>query len=92
LRRIRWAPAAADDLQAISEYLKEHLPSLAQSTVRKLYSAACSLKRFSHRGRVGHLPNTRELVMTPMPYMIVYGVERDTVYIYRIIHTSEDWP
>jgi addiction module RelE/StbE family toxin len=91
LRRIPWAPAAADDLQTISEYLKEHLPSLAQSTIQKLYAAACSLKRFPNRGRTGHLPHTRELVMTLLPYLTVYGVERDVINIYRIIHTSEDW-
>jgi toxin ParE1/3/4 len=92
LRRIRWAPAAADDLQSIHGYLKEHHPSFANSTVRKLYAAARSLKRLPYRGRVGHLDHTRELVMAPLPYLIVYGVEPDVIHIFRVIHTSEDWP
>ena len=85
-------PAAADDLEAILNYLLEHRPSLAQSTVRKLYGAARSLKQFSNRGRIGQLEGTRELVMTPLPYIIVYGVEPKIVHIFRVIHTSENWP
>lgn len=92
MRRIRWAPAAANDLQDIYQYLQEHHPSLAQSTIQKLYDAARSLKRFPNRGRVGQLRDTREFVMAPMPYIIVYGVEPNTVNIYRVVHTSEDWP
>ena len=53
MRRIRWAPAAADDLQAIRDYLREHHSALAQSTIRKLYDLARSLRQFPHRGRGG---------------------------------------
>jgi addiction module RelE/StbE family toxin len=92
LRRIRWSPAAADDLEGILNYLREHHPAMAQATVRRLYDAALSLKQFSNRGRIGQLEGTRELVMTPLPYIIVYGVEAQMVNIFRVIHTSEDWP
>ena len=65
---------------------------MAQSTIRRLYDAARSLKQFSNRGRIGQLDGTRELVVTPLPYIIVYGVEAQMVNILRVIHTSEDWP
>ena len=92
MRRIRWAPAAADDLQGIHDYLREHHPSLTQSTIRKLYDAARSLKHFPNRGRIGRQEGTRELVMAPLPYIIVYGIEPQMVHIFRVIHTSQDWP
>lgn len=92
MRRIRWAPAAADDLQGISDYLREHYPSFVQTTIRKLYKAAGSLKQFPDRGRIGRKDGTGELVMAPLPYIIVYGVERDIVHVFRVIHSSEDWP
>jgi addiction module RelE/StbE family toxin len=91
LRRIRWAPAA-QDLQGISDYLREHHPAFARPTIQKLYKAAHSLKQFPNRGRMGQKDGTRELVVAPMPYIIVYGVEPDMVHILRIIHASEDWP
>jgi len=92
LRRIRWAPAAADDLEAISKYLQENHPPLAHLTIRRLYDGARSLKQFSNRGRIGQKEGTRELVVAPLPYIIVYGVEPLMVHIFRIIHTSMDRP
>jgi hypothetical protein len=34
---------------------------------------------------MGQKDGTRELVMVPMPYIVVYGVEPDMVHILRII-------
>jgi addiction module RelE/StbE family toxin len=92
LRRIRGAPAAADDLEGIRHYLSEHHPSLMQSTIRKLYDASRSLRQFPHRGRIGKKEGTRELVMAPMPYVIVYGVEPQIIHVFRVLHTSQDRP
>ena len=46
LMRIRWTPTAADDLEHIKDYLTEHYPHLARSTVLELYEAIRSLKTF----------------------------------------------
>ena len=35
--RLRWTPAAADDLESIRDYLAEHLPPFAQSTIQEIY-------------------------------------------------------
>jgi toxin ParE1/3/4 len=90
LRRIRWAPAAADDLEEIRNYLREHHPSLAQPTIRRLYDAARSLKRFPNRGRIGYKEGTRELIVGPTPYVIVYSVEPEMVHIFRVFHVSRE--
>lgn len=84
MKRIRWAPAAAYDLEHIDSYLREHYPSRALATVRKLYEAARSLKRLPNRGRIGQREGTRELIVSPLPYLIVH--------IFRILHTSENRP
>lgn len=41
--RLRWTPAAADDLEQISNYLREHHPQFQQPTIRKLYQRICDL-------------------------------------------------
>ncbi len=46
--RIRWTPAAADDLQNIFDYLSETNPNLARSTVVEIRKAVRSLKRLPH--------------------------------------------
>jgi plasmid stabilization system protein ParE len=38
--RIRWTPAAAADLQHISDYLKSRHPHYRQPTIRKLYEVS----------------------------------------------------
>ena len=92
MRRIRWASAAADDLEVIRNYLAEHHPSFMQSTVRQLYDTARALRQMPNRGRVGQTEGTRELVMAPLPYIIVYGVEPDMVHIFRVLHTAKNRP
>jgi len=90
LTRIRWSPAAADDLESIRIYLQENHPAYVESTIRKLYEAARSLKQMPQRGRIGRKAGTRELVLAPLPYIIVYAVEPDMVHIFRILHASQD--
>jgi addiction module RelE/StbE family toxin len=90
--RIRWSPSAADDLESISHYLRENHPSLAHSTVRKLYESTRSIKQFPNQGRRGRLEGTREFLMVPLPHLVVYSVESEVVRILRVLHTSQDWP
>jgi plasmid stabilization system protein ParE len=79
-------------LQSIRDYLREHHPSFTQLTVQKLYAAARSLRQFPNRGRIGQMENTRELVTLPLPYIIVYGVDADSVHVFRVLHGAEDRP
>ena len=42
-------------------------------------------------GRPGHLSGTRELPLTPLPYVIVYAVKPEAIEILHIYHGSQDW-
>jgi addiction module RelE/StbE family toxin len=88
--RIRWTPAATADLQHISDYLKEHHPRYRQPTMRKLYEAVRALKQWPQRGRIGREEGTRELLFSPMPYVVVYRVTEQSVEVLRIYHTAQD--
>jgi len=90
--RIRWTQAAAADLAQIKEYLLEHHPELAQSTVRRLYDSIRSLKLMPHRGRIGRQEGTRELVGTPLPYVTVYRLKGDSIEILHLYHGAQDLP
>jgi toxin ParE1/3/4 len=90
--RIRWTPAAADDLQHISDYLKEHHPHYRQATIRKVYAAIKSLNEWPHRGRLGREEGTRELMFLPLPYIAVYRVKEQDIEILRIYHGAQDRP
>jgi toxin ParE1/3/4 len=88
--RIRWTPAAAADLQQISDYLKDHHPHYRQPTMRKLYDLVGTLKQWPQVGRIGREQGTRELLFSPLPYVAVYRVTERRVEILRIYHTAQD--
>jgi addiction module RelE/StbE family toxin len=90
LRKLRWSPAAANDLEEISNYLHLHHPSFAVPTVQRLYHSAQSLKAHPFVGRPGQKSGTRELILTPLPYLLIYSVTDELVHILRFLHTSRD--
>jgi addiction module RelE/StbE family toxin len=89
--RIRWTVPAADDLESIKNYLHYHHPNFAELTVRAIYQQIQSLKATPHRGRPGHRNGTRELPLTPLPYVVVYSVKPEAVEILHIHHGAQDW-
>jgi toxin ParE1/3/4 len=90
--RVRWTPAAADDFENIANYLFEQTPENAARLIREIYRAPNGLESFPKRGRVGKKEGTRELVLPSLPYVIVYRVTSESVYILRVLHGSQDWP
>ena len=92
MRRIRWTPAAADDLEHIYAYLSQHRPELAAPTVRDLYDRIRALKTMPFIGHSGRIEGTREFVHPRMPYIVVYRVKPDAVEILHIHHSAQNWP
>ena len=90
--RVRWTPAAADDLENIANYLFEKTPENAARLIREIYAVPSSVARFPRSGRVGTKEGTREWVMPSLPYIIVYKVEGTTVNVVRVLHSSQNWP
>jgi toxin ParE1/3/4 len=60
--------------------------------MRPLYEAPATLLTFPNRGRIGKKEGTRELVMSHLPYIVVYTVRGDAVYVVRILHGAQQWP
>ena len=87
--RIRWTPAAAADLEQISDYLKANHPHYRQPTMRKLYDGIQSLKSSPYRGRRGREDGTNELLFPPLPYIVVYRVSQQAIEILRVYHGAQ---
>jgi addiction module RelE/StbE family toxin len=92
LRRLRWSRAAADDLEGIANYLWLHYPSFANYTIQRLYDATKSLRSFPYAGRAGSKSGTRELVLAPLPYLMIYAVDDHSIHVLRILHFAQDRP
>jgi toxin ParE1/3/4 len=90
--QVRWTAAAANDLESIADYLFEKTPQHAPRLIREICDATFALRIYPHRGRPGKKSETRDLVLSTLPYIIVYKVSGDFLYIARILHAAQDWP
>jgi len=89
---VRWTPQAADDLQAIYDFIARDSPHYAQLTVEDILAAIDRLERFPLLGR--QVPerqrdDLRELIKPP--YRIVYRVG-EVIKILTIFRASRLFP
>jgi toxin ParE1/3/4 len=90
--RIRWTQPAADDLTQICDYIEAHdTPATARRVALTIYESIGALVRFPRRGRPGRHRDTRELVITSLPYIAIYRIHDDVIEIARILHGAQDW-
>jgi toxin ParE1/3/4 len=89
---LQWTEAAANDLERIADYLFSHAPDRATRLIRSIYEAPKTLLSFPHRGRPGKKAGTRELVLSPLPWIVVYTVRADVVHVVRMLHGAQRWP
>jgi len=90
--QVRWTEPAAQDIEHIAEYIQKERPDSATAVARSLFDAVDLLGYMLARGRVGRIPGTRELVVSGLPYIIVYRLTSAAVQILRIYHGARDWP
>jgi addiction module RelE/StbE family toxin len=88
--RLRWTVPAAADLDSVKRYLDLHYPQRSESTIRSIYQRILQLKQFPRRGSEGRRVGTRELKLTPLPYVVVYMLRKEAVEILHIHHGSQD--
>jgi toxin ParE1/3/4 len=88
---IRWSPEAADDLERIVDRIKQDNPTAGRRVAQAIYRRCSDLELFPNRGRLGRIAGTRELVLAPLPYIVVYRVNPDAVEIARIFHSARNW-
>ena len=89
---LRWAEEASADLENITNYLLQTTPERAAGLVRGIYNAPTELLAFPRRGRTGRKEGTRELVLSPLPWIVVYRLAGENIYVVRILHGAQKWP
>jgi toxin ParE1/3/4 len=90
--QVRWTTPAAQDLADITLYIQQDKESAALAVAKTLFDAANSLDFQPSRGRVGRIPGTRELVVSGLPYIVVYQVTKIAIEILHIYHGAQNWP
>lgn len=72
------------------DYIAMSNPVAADGVYRGIVAAAQKLPQFPALGRRGRHPETRELSVSGLPYLVVYEVGDEMVTIVAILHTSRD--
>jgi toxin ParE1/3/4 len=88
--RLRWTAPAAQDLYSITHFIRRDKPTAAREVAKSIYERCESLRYSPLRGRKGKRAGTRELVLSPLPYIVVYRVTADIVEILHIWHRAQD--
>lgn len=86
--KIIWAPEAKRQLSDIWHYIALDDPHAADRMVTRLVAAVEKLGHFPHLGRPGR-ENSRELVVSGTPFIVVYRAKKDEVRIATILHGAQ---
>lgn len=81
---------AARDLEGILDYIALDNPVAAKVVYERIVQAAEKLPEFPALGRPGRHPDTRELSIPGLPYLIAYAVSAEAVTILAVFHMSRD--
>ena len=78
-------PEAIAHLDDIEAYISDHDPAAARRVVRAIRERAEILAGQPRMGREGRLAGTRELILAPLPYIVVYRVTEARVEVLAVV-------
>jgi toxin ParE1/3/4 len=87
-----WFKSAIQDLILAKEYIAKDDTNAAISTVQRIRDKVNLLSDQPSIGRLGRIPNTRELVIDKTPYILPYRVRDNKIEMLRVLHSSRRWP
>jgi toxin ParE1/3/4 len=88
--KIRWLLTALDRLAAVRAHIGEENPRAAAHVADRIEQSVARLATFPNSGRPGSVPGTREIVISGLPYLLVYRVVESEVQVLRLFHDRED--
>lgn len=86
--KIRWTLPALADLNHESDFIAQENPQAAKRVFQKIRKSVQDLTHFPEMGRDGRETGTRELVVTGLPFLVVYQIMEDAVEILTVFHTA----
>jgi addiction module RelE/StbE family toxin len=90
--RIEWSKGAERNLDSIEAYIAKDNPAAAAKTVLKIVRRTFTqLSQHPSSGKPGRLNGTRELIFPEIPYIVIYTIQQETIFIVRVFHTAQDF-
>ncbi len=88
--RLAWTAEAADDLEAIVEYIRLDNEDASLRVANRIVDRLTALSHSPMSGRAGLAPGTREVLLTPYPYLAIYRVTPTQMRVLRIVHAARE--
>ncbi len=92
MMEVVWFKAAVEDLKSVRDYIAKDNTDAAKSVVQKIKHKVLLLSEQPGIGRLGRIPNTKELVVDKTSYILPYRVRDNKIEILRVLHSSRRWP
>jgi addiction module RelE/StbE family toxin len=90
--QVRWTESATRDLRRITRYIRKDNSAAARAVAKATIDAAEALAHFPLRGREGKIDGTRELVVSGLPYIVVYKATRSAIQLLHVYHGARNYP
>jgi toxin ParE1/3/4 len=94
--RLKWTDLADADLDHVEAYIsQENSVVVAIDIALKIIdSIEMILPNHPDAGRLGRVKNTRELVISGVPFIVIYRIAKglQRVEILRVLHDAQQWP
>ena len=80
-------PEAEKDIVTITENIRIQVgPAAAINMLAQVKKYFKTLSEKPEAGRVGGCPDTREAIITGLPYIAIYKQEKKSVLVVRVLH------
>jgi addiction module RelE/StbE family toxin len=86
---LEWSIRSRNNVADIRDYLISKNPVAAERVLDVIRQVATGLRDFPLIGHSGRRANTRELVLSKYPYIVVYRVTASKVIIAAVLHQRQ---
>ncbi|SMN14457.1 Death on curing protein, Doc toxin [uncultured Candidatus Thioglobus sp.] len=90
--KVVWFAYAMLDLKLVKDCIAQDNSKAVQQMVESIKKSVFLLSQQPSSGRLGRVPNTRELIAHKTPFILPYRVRDNQIEILRVLHTSRQRP
>ena len=90
---IEWTEQAIRHLDQAHDFITlSNSEGVAARVTMHIATSVQQLATFPMSGRPGRVPDTRELVISNSPLVVVYSIEKERIVILALYHGAQQWP
>ena len=90
--KIIWTEPAAKALEEIQDYIAKDNPAAAYDIAIIIKAVVKNLISHPKMGRKGRVANSYELILSNIPYIVIYRIKSKEIHILSVFHISRKWP